>query len=135
MIERALKDRVPGPHRPALNDRERGNVVAVGGIAVIILAGRGLGHTREDLERDTAGPQARQIGMTAIIPARRVAHPQKHVGVQIGDPQRCMKGFGLLADRIGLVRGDAVHPGINPGRQDHEDEADDPDNDQRDDTQ
>ena len=54
----AIIERAPCVDRPALGNRQQGDVVAGGIIGLVIHVGRRLGHRGEDLQHDTAFAQA-----------------------------------------------------------------------------
>ena len=62
----------------------------------------------EDLERDVALDEPRDVDMAALPRAEEVAAPQQRVGVQVGDPQPFVEGAGPIR-RDGTAGGRAAH--------------------------
>ena len=98
MEQRAFGEGKPCPGRLQLRDDERGDVVRVAGVAIVILAARAFGDRGEELERDIALLQAGQILMPAIGLPENVALPHQRVGMEIDDAQRGVQRLCLGRD-------------------------------------
>ena len=81
----------------------------------VILSGRALGHGGEDLDRDIALAQAREIDLAPVAPFGQIALPQQRVGMPVADHQPVMQGLRLGRDGIGRMRHHGVAPGPDIG--------------------
>ena len=119
MIERAFEQRIPCAHRLHVGDDQRGHLVGIARIAIVILVARRLGHRGKDLQRIMAGLQPRQIDLSAIRSLEQVALPQQAVRVHVGDIERLLQRLGMRADLV-IARRDLVDRILDDARHEHE---------------
>ena len=117
LVGGALIEAAPRPDRPARRDREGRDAIGVVGVAVVVLPARALGRRAEDLQRDVAAFEPRQVHLADLRFLREVPPPQHRVRVQVGDEQRLVQRPRLVADRVRLVRLDGVEARLELGRQ------------------
>ena len=116
MIKRPLGQRKPGTDRLELGNHQRGNVVGLARIAIIVLPARGLGDAREKLQRDIARLQPGQVLMAPVGSLQHIASPHQRIGMEIDDLQRLVQRLGLGADRDAGLAIDLVHAGFEIAR-------------------
>ena len=122
-VERARQEPSPGRRRPALRQGQEDDVVAPVVVALDVEVARRLGRDRQDLERDVAVDQPRDVDLATIRARQQVAAPQQRVGVQVGDPQSAVELAGAVRDvRRRRVRGRA-QAGLGAGHQPPADDA------------
>lgn len=109
LVQGAGQQAAPGFPRPALGHGQQGDVVAVGAVALVVDAARGLGDGGKHLQADAALEQARQVGVAVVVALEQVALPEQGIVVQVGDEQALVQLLGLVAGRVGRRRRHAVH--------------------------
>jgi len=98
VIELPLEQREPGSHRLQLGNRQQGDIVGVGAVAVVILAPRRLGHAGKYLQPDIAVLHALEVDMAIVDAVGDLALPQQRVAMQIDDHQTVVQPLRVGAD-------------------------------------
>jgi hypothetical protein len=71
-------------------------IIAIGAIEFLVPGD--LGGRAEDLERDAAVRESRQIDVAHVRAPQEIAPEQERVRMQVGDPARVVQCVRLLAD-------------------------------------
>jgi len=122
MPQRAFDQRCPGPQRLGLCDGEPGNVVGVRAIGDIVLPLGRLGYGRQDLQRDLAIGESRQVDLPPSAACQQVAFLHQRVGMHVGNLQRLVECRGAGGYLRRWRAGDAVHRSLDDGREDAEED-------------
>ena len=103
-VERPLEQAAPRPRRPAGGQGQQQDVVAPVVVAVRVELPRRLGGGGQDLERDVALDQSRDVDLALRSATQEVAAPEQRVGMEVHDLERRVQLPG--ARRGGVRRGD-----------------------------
>ena len=123
VVERALEQRCPGADRLQLGDHQRGDIVAIAVVGVVVLAARRLGDAGEDLQRHVAFLHPRQILVPAPGAGEEVAIPHQGVGMQVDDGQRFVQRARFVGHGDRRLAVDPVHAAFDQRRAEREEGA------------
>jgi len=108
LIQGALGQAVPGARRPALRNRQPENVVGLVIVAFNVQSARTLGRQGEDLQRNVAVGETRDVNLSVGAAFEQVAAPEQRVGVQIDDGELSVKGARWLRCGVGRLPEDFI---------------------------
>ena len=103
LIQRPLRQAVPGCRRPAIHHRQPENVIVLVFIALDVQPVRTLRGQREHLQCNIAVRQARNVHLSVGAALQQIPSPQKRIGVKIGDGELLVQIQRSLGCRVGRL--------------------------------